>query len=347
VGTIKPQTKQPSRKITYVKGFKDWNWAIASGFYTDELEKQVEEKQAEIKDKYIKNLAEVLIISSLITVVFLIISFYISRNLERRFIKYKQQLFNQIEQNRVKDTMIAQQSKMAAMGEMIENIAHQWRQPLSAISTISSGVKLQYEYSIENREDVIKSMDTISSTTQYLSQTIDDFRNYFNPKKEVSDFNLKNSLEKICALIEPQLYSKNVQIIKNIDDITLFGLENEFMQVVINILSNSKDEFEKKEMEEKYIFIDTKIVKNKISICIKDNAGGINDKVIDKIFDLYFTRGKEKGTGIGLYMSKEIIEKHMKGTISAVNENYIFNEKSYKGASFTITFSLKKEKVIS
>ncbi len=344
VGTIKPQTKLPSRKITYVKGFKDWNWAIASGFYTDELEKQIEEKQTEIKDKYIKNLVEVLIISLLITIAFLIISFYISKKLERRFLKYKQQLFNHIEQNREKDTMIAQQSKMAAMGEMIENIAHQWRQPLSTISTISSGIKMQCEYSVIQKDEIIKSMDTISNTTKYLSQTIDDFRNYFNPQKEAHNFNLKNCLEKVCSLIEPQLISKNVQIIKNIDDIMVYGFENEFIQVIINILNNSKDEFEKIVIEEKIILIDTKVIKNRISICIKDNAGGISDKFINKIFDLYFTKGKEKGTGIGLYMSKEIIEKHMKGSISVVNDIYIFNEKSYKGAAFTINFPLKKEK---
>jgi signal transduction histidine kinase len=233
------------------------------------------------------------------------------------------------------------------MGEMIENIAHQWRQPLSTITTIASGIKMQYEYNIVEKEEAIKSMDSISTTAKYLSQTIDDFRNYFNPKKEAIDFNLKNSLEKICSLIEPQLYSKNVQIIKNIDDINIFGLENEFMQVIINILNNSKDEFEKKDLENKYIFIDTIVMKNKITICIKDNAGGINDKIINKIFELYFTtKGKIKGTGIGLYMSKQIIEKHMKGTIQVINDDYIFEEKSYKGAAFLITLSLKKEEKV-
>ena len=97
----------------------------------------------------------------------------------------------------------------------------------------------------------------------------------------------------------------------------------------------------------KYIFIVTKIKKNKITISIKDNAGGISSKIIDKIFELYFTtKGKVKGTGIGLYMSKEIIEKHMKGTISAINDEYIYNEKSYKGAAFLITLSLKKEEKV-
>ena len=339
VGTIKPQTKLPSRKITYVKGFKDWDWAIASGFYTDELEKQILEKQDEVKEKYTKNLIGLLLISLFITAIFSFISFYISKKLERRFYKYKRQVYEHMEKNREKDTMIAQQTKMAAMGEMIENIAHQWRQPLSTISTISSGIKLQYEYSEVQKEEAIKSMDTILTTTQYLSQTIDDFRNYFNSKKEANYFSLKDILGKVCALIEPQLYSKNIQIIKDIDELTIFGLENEFLQVIINILNNSKDEFERTSLEHKYIFISAKISENKIKVTIKDNAGGIDEKIINKVFKPYFTtKDDSKGTGIGLYMSKQIIEKHMKGTISVSNENYVYENIEYKGAIFEITF---------
>ena len=344
VGTIKPQTKLPSRKITYVKGFKDWDWAIASGFYTDELEKQILEKQDEVKEKYTKNLIGLLLISLFITAIFSFISFYISKKLERRFYKYKRQVYEHMKKNREKDTMIAQQTKMAAMGEMIENIAHQWRQPLSTISTISSGIKLQYEYSEVQKEEAIKSMDTILTTTQYLSQTIDDFRDYFNSKKEANYFSLKDILGKVCALIEPQLYSKNIQIIKDIDELTIFGLENEFLQVIINILNNSKDEFERKEFENKFIFINTEVTEDKIIIKIKDSAGGIDENIINNIFESYFTTKQEtKGTGIGLYMSKEIIEKHMKGTLSVSNEEYIYLQKNYKGATFLITLPFLKK----
>ena len=347
VGTIKPETKLPSEKITYVKGFKDWNWAIATGFYTDELEKQIIEKQKEVKEKYLNNLRNLLLISLSLTIVFLFISFYISKKLEKRFFKYKQQLFNHIKRNREKDNMIAQQAKMAAMGEMLENIAHQWRQPLSAISTISTGIKIQYEYADVDKEEVIKSMATIATTTKYLSQTIDDFRDYFNPKKEATYFSLKNIFQKASDLLEPQLNLKNIQVIKDIDDIYIHGLENEFLQVIINILNNSKDEFERKEFEKKYIFIDTQIVEDEINITIKDNAGGIDDNIIDKIFEPYFTtKYKSKGTGIGLYMSKQIIQKHMKGSITVSNEDYIYKEKSYRGAVFLITFSSKKEKKV-
>lgn len=347
VGTIKPQTKLPSEKITYVKGFTNWNWAIATGFYTDEFEKQIIEKQNEIKEKYINTLRNLLLISFVLTIVFLFISFYLSKSLERRFFKYRQQVLEHIKKDKQKDTLLAQQAKMAAMGEMLENIAHQWRQPLSAISTISTGIKIQYEYSEVNKEDVIKSMNTIATTTKYLSQTIDDFRDYFNPKKEANYFSLKNIFEKISDLLEPQLNLKNIQIIKDIDNVRIFGFQNEFLQVIINILNNSKDEFEKKELEKKYVFIDTKITENEIKIIIKDNAGGIGEDIIDKIFEPYFTtKYKSKGTGIGLYMSKQIVEKHMNGSITVFNEEYIYKEKSYKGATFLITFPQKKEDII-
>ena len=345
IGTIKPQTKLPSKKITYVKGFKDWNWTIASGFYTDELEKQILEKQNEIKERYTKNLIELLFISLFMTVVFSFISFYISKRLEKRFYRYKSKVNEQMIKNRKKDSMIAQQSKMAAMGEMIENIAHQWRQPLSTISTISSAIKLQYEYSDMDKNEVIKSMETIFNTTQYLSETIDDFRNFLNSKNDMEDFALKNVFEKVFALVELQLHSKNIEIIKNIDDSTIFGSKNEFMQVIINIINNSKDEFEKSSSKHKYIFIDVKKSKNKVLVKIKDNAGGIKTQDIDKIFEPYFTTKDElKGTGIGLYMSKQIIEKHMDGKIDVSNQHYIYNDIECRGAIFEMSFLQKIDK---
>ncbi|AXX88967.1 hypothetical protein CKA55_01465 [Arcobacter suis] len=344
IGTVKPETKYFSEKISYVKGFKEWNWAISTGFYTDELAKQINEKQTEIKDRYTKNLTNLILISILLTGVFLIISFYISKKLEKRFYKYKEQVLNHIKKNREKDTILAQQAKMAAMGEMLENIAHQWRQPLSTISTISTGIKIQYEYSEVKKEEVIKSMNTIATTTKYLSQTIDDFRDYFNPKKEATYFNLRDIFDKVSDLLEPQLHLKNIQIIKDIDDINIFGMENEFLQVIINILNNSKDEFERKEFEKKYIFIDTKITEDETIVIIKDNAGGIEEEIINRVFEPYFTtKFKSKGTGIGLYMSKEIIEKHMNGSLLVKNEKYVYKDKSYTGATFSVIFSNNQE----
>ncbi len=121
-------------------------------------------------------------------------------------------------------------------------------------------------------------------------------------------------------------------------------MENEFLQVIINILNNSKDEFERKEFEKKYIFIDTKITEDETIVIIKDNAGGIEEEIINRVFEPYFTtKFKSKGTGIGLYMSKEIIEKHMNGSLIVKNEKYVYKDKSYTGATFSVIFSNNQE----
>jgi len=346
ISTIKPQTNSASEKITFVKGFKEWNWAIATGFYTDELALQIKGKEREYKETYMHNLLSLFTASSLLTILFLFLSFYISKRLEKRFYKYKQQVLNYIRKSREKDSMLAQQSKMAAMGEMLENIAHQWRQPLSSISTLSTGVKIRYEYDSIQKDELLNSMDTITATTKYLSQTIDDFRDYFNPNKEANYFNLKTIFQKSFDLIEKQFDLKNIKFVKNLEDVYIYGFENEFLQVIMNIFNNAKDEFEKKEIKEKYIFVDIQQSDNFVKISIKDNAGGIEEKILNKIFEPYFTtKFKSQGTGIGLYMSKEIIEKHMRGDISAFNEEFLFEENFYKGALFEISFILEEEKI--
>ena len=347
VGTIKPETKLPSEKITFVKGFRDWDWAIATGFYTDELEKQILEKERAYKEAYLHSLEKLFIVSGIITLLFLYLSFYLSKRLEKRFFKYKKQVINHIKKDKEKDNILAQQSKMAAMGEMLENIAHQWRQPLSSISTISTGLKIQYEFAEVSKEQVISSMDSITTTTKYLSQTIDDFRDYFNPNKEITLFSVKDIAQKAFYLMENQLNKKNITLVKNLNECSIYGYENEFIQVILNILNNAKDEFDKKEMSEKFIFVDILELNDEVRILIKDNAGGIDDSIINKVFEPYFTtKFKSQGTGIGLYMSKEIVEKHMNGNISVINSEFIYDEKSYKGAEFKITFPLEKEEEI-
>ncbi|MGE4381710.1 MAG: cache domain-containing protein [Arcobacter sp.] len=347
ISTIKPDTNLPSEKITYVKGFKDWEWAIATGFYTDELKQQIKLKEKEYKENYMHNLLSLFTASGLLTVLFLFLSFYISKRLELRFYKYRQQVISNIKKSKEKDSMLAQQSKMAAMGEMLENIAHQWRQPLSSISTLSTGVKIRYEFGGIEKEELLHAMDSITSTTKYLSQTIDDFRDYFNPHKEAGYFNLKDIFNKAFELLEVQFNLNNIKFVKNLNDVYIFGFENEFLQVIINILNNAKDEFERKEIDNKYIFISIEEKNNEVKISIKDNAGGIDEKIMDKIFEPYFTtKFKSQGTGIGLYMSKEIIEKHMKGKILVSNQEFVHEKVSYKGALFEVSFSLVDEKTI-
>lgn len=238
---------------------------------------------------------------------------------------------------KAKDKLFFQQSKMASMGEMIANIAHQWRQPLSLISTASSGLKIQKEYDNLDDESFEKSLSAIVNATEYLSQTIEDFKNFFTPKEEKEFFSLNTLYEKTMMLVSGELIDKKIKIVPNIEDIELHSYQNDFIQILINIINNSKDAFKDKEGD-KVIFIDASVTSEKnVTLCIRDNAGGIAEDILPKIFEPYFTtKYKSNGTGIGLYMVMEIIQKHMNGTIKVENKSFEYQGKYYKGTEFVI-----------
>ena len=232
---------------------------------------------------------------------------------------------------------------MAAMGEMIENIAHQWRQPLSLISTAATGAKLKKDFGNLNDADFYETMEIINSSAQHLSNTIDDFRNFFSNEKEASFFDVNTPIDKVLYLVSSKLKNRRIEIIKNTQEMVILGLVNEFIQVLLNIINNALDAFEENDLENKFIFIDVYKKENTLVLTIKDNAGGIKEEIINKIFEPYFTtKQKKQGTGIGLYMSNEIIKKHMNGNISVLNKEYLFNDIKYVGAEFTIELPINK-----
>ena len=190
------------------------------------------------------------------------------------------------------------------------------------------------------QEEINKSLETIDSSVKYLSTTIDDFADFFRPNKEKEYFKIKATLDKTLSLISSQLEINNIKIHRDIEDIEVYGFNNELLQVLINIFKNAKDELIKLNIDKRYIFINIQKEETNIIINIKDNAGGIPDKIKDKVFDYYFTtKNDTEGTGIGLYMSKEIIT-NMLGTISIQNVEYEFENETYKGAEFTIKLPL-------
>lgn len=250
----------------------------------------------------------------------------------------QKEIENQLEINQ---QILLQQAKLAAMGEMLENIAHQWKQPLSIITTLTSGILLNKELNILTDEFLKDGLNNITNSVKYMSKTIDDFRNFYNNKLEKKEFSIKNSIEKSLVLLSSKLMKNNVIIIKNIEDIEILGYENELIQVYMNILNNAMDSLENLKDEIKIIKITGRIEGNKAYIEFLDNAGGINEEIIDKIFDSHFTTKDEiKGTGIGLYMSRIIISK-AKGELNVFNKTFDFKERSYKGANFIITLPLK------
>ena len=236
-----------------------------------------------------------------------------------------------------KDIMLLQQSKMAAMGEMISNIAHQWRQPLSLISTAATGAKLQKEIGVLTDEKLEETLVSINNSVQYLSKTIDDFRNFFRPDNEKTKFKVSHLLQKATSLVKPQFKNRDIKIIEELDDFELFALENELLQVLINILNNARDQLMKVD-NKKLIFIKAYQNTNRNIITIQDSGNGIDEDIINRIFEPYFTtKHSSEGTGIGLYMSEEIITKHMMGQIHAENSSFIYEEIEYKGAKFIIS----------
>lgn len=243
----------------------------------------------------------------------------------------------EVEENLRKDRILAQQTKMASMGEMIENIAHQWRQPLSVISTGASGLKIKKQINDLDNEFFIETLDRIIASSKYLSHTIDDFRFFFKPNKAKTEFFVDHSVEKTLNLLSSKFENENISIHKNINKVKISGFETELIQVFINILNNAKDALEGLNSHEKLIFIEVEKVKNKTIIRIKDNAGGINHQIINKVFEPYFTtKHKRQGTGIGLYMCDQIIAKYMNGLIEVSNSKFKYNQKNYIGAEFLI-----------
>jgi PAS domain S-box-containing protein len=250
---------------------------------------------------------------------------------------------NNINQLKEQEKLIIQQSRLASMGKMIANIAHQWRQPLSIISTLATGIKLEKELAISNEQSEIDSLDMINQNAQYLSKTIDDFRNFFKKSNYMNTIFTNDLFDKTLKLISPRLKNKNIEIIMNNENIEIETYENELVQIYINIINNAIDAFEDfKEVDyTKYIFIEIKKRDANLEIKIKDNAGGIEDEIINRIFEPYFTTKDEKqGTGLGLFMCNEIVTKHLKGDIQALSSTFSYEGKEYKGTTFKITLPL-------
>ena len=240
--------------------------------------------------------------------------------------------------------LIESQSKLASMGEMIGNIAHQWRQPLSVISTISSGVKFKSEFGVLDEKELIYDMDVISKQSQYLSNTIDDFRNFIKNTNKKEKISLCNTVKKALSILHPSMVNNDIEIISKLEcDLEIEAYENQLIQAILNIVNNAKDALrENNEDKQKYIFIDTKANEENLTITIKDNAGGIPKDIIQKVFEPYFTTKHQSiGTGIGLSMTYQIITEHHNATIKVSNEKFDYENTPQIGACFQIIFSNK------
>ncbi len=234
-----------------------------------------------------------------------------------------------LEDLREKDRMLLQQSRLAAMGEMINNIAHQWRQPLNLLGLNIQKLLLFYDLGEFDRDLLASGTEDAMALIKHMSQTIDDFRTFFMPDREKSEFNLLQAMQKSVALIHDGLKNDRIEVEMQIDaTIKINGFQNEFCQVIMNILQNARDALNERRVPQGRIILASSAQQGKIVITIADNAGGIPVEIIDRIFEPYFSTKGLQGTGIGLYMSKQIIETKMEGILTARNNG--------EGAEFII-----------
>jgi len=256
--------------------------------------------------------------------------------------KLKNDVLSKTHENMKQMEVIQQQDKLASMGEMIGNIAHQWRQPLSIISTSATGMKFQKKYDVLTDENFNKTCELINTNAQYLSKTIDDFRNFIKNEHNKTTFRLQKEIDSFLHLIEGSTKNHNIKIILDFQkDILITGYEHALTQSFINIFSNSKDAFQEKKIQDRYIFMSTSVKNNNAIITIKDNGGGIPLDVLPKIFEPYFTtKHQGQGTGLGLHMTYKLIVEGMDGTIKASNVKYRYNKTNHTGSEFLITLPL-------
>ena len=238
---------------------------------------------------------------------------------------------DEVAKRQKQEALLIHQSRLAAMGEMIGAIAHQWRQPLNALGLVQQNLKFSYEMGKLDDHFMQRNMEKSARLIQKMSSTIDDFRNFFKPNKHAEFFNVKTVIQSMADLLDAQLKYNNINLNINCDDdLIIKGFQGEFSQVILNLLNNAKDVLIECGQENPVISITAnKTSTGGVAIIVKDNGGGIPDSIIHKIYDPYFTTKDEgKGTGIGLYMSKIIVENSMSGTLQAFNDD--------EGANFII-----------
>jgi signal transduction histidine kinase len=266
----------------------------------------------------------------------------LNENLEKR-VKYE------VDSNRKKDLIMFQQARLASLGEMIANIAHQWRQPLGAIMVIIQSFQLKAQMGKPLNSDFVekKAEDAILLANN-MSETLEDFQNFFKPNKSKELFSLKQCINDSFELSKYVLEQEKITFSLTLkEEVNVLGYYNELSHVFLNIISNSKDALSAKKEKNRQIKVIVKRIKDKAKISIYDNGGGIPLEVLPKVFEPYYTtKYKSNGTGIGLYMSKQIIENHMNGSIKCKNVYYKLDKEFEDCTLFIIEIPIaKKDKI--
>lgn len=329
-----PEKQIQEKKLSFVKLFDEWKWVIGTGVYLNDIESLVKKSKQKIQKD--TNRLYIFIISSIIIALIIVslISFGLSKQSGKVFSIYKDDLEEKIkkavDENIKKDKLMQQQSKLASMGEMIGNIAHQWRQPLNALNINIQNLDDDFEDGLIDEEFLEKFIEKNKKIIEFMSHTIDDFRDFFRIDKKKTIFSAKEAILAVLGIQSAVFKNHNITVNLDIEDFNINGYQSEFKQALLNITSNAKDALIDNKIENAKI--DIKMRKNYINI--EDNAGGIPNEILERIFEPYFTTKEQgKGTGMGLYMTKVIIENNINGSLNVINTK--------SGAKFTIELEEK------
>jgi signal transduction histidine kinase len=335
----KPNEHKIAQKLSYFKYYENWNWIIAVGVYTDDIENEIAIKKRDLEIKIKNQVLQNIVLFVMFLSIAILISIAISKKIDDVLKDYENKVKSnakeleelneslelkvqiEIEKNREKEQLLVQKSKFIALGEMISNIAHQWRQPLSELSSILMYIKFKYSIKSLDEKTMNQKLLEADNVLEFMSQTIDDFRNFFMPKKEKEEFLLYKIIDVVINIVSSTLKNYDIKLEIDVDkEIVLKTYLNEYEQVLLNIINNAKDVLIEKKVKNPYIKIKAYAEEDGIVLTIEDNGGGILIEPKGKIFEPYFTTKEDSnGTGIGLYMSKIIIDKNMKGKLRVRN----------------------------
>ncbi|MEE8588193.1 MAG: cache domain-containing protein [Sulfurimonadaceae bacterium] len=325
----------------YVHYFKPFNWHIVYGFKKAFFNSVLKHQQTKMKQEIDKEIQFIIYASIFIALLVGILTFIVSRHIIRIIRNYKVELDSseaelrelnaslqervkeEVNAHREKEKMLIQQSKMAAMGDMISMIAHQWRQPLNQMSYVLMNIDSAYEFKELTPKYMDEKVKEGTKLLEYMSHTIDDFKNFFKPDKERSDEQISEVLERTVSIVEKSLDSHKIALEMRIEsDARLMIYRNELLQVILTLITNAKDALVFGAVNDPKITIAITEDEKSVSITVCDNGGGVEEAIQEKIFEPYFsTKGERSGTGLGLYMAKTIVEEHLNGEISVVNSD--------------------------
>ncbi|MGB5866878.1 MAG: HAMP domain-containing sensor histidine kinase [Arcobacteraceae bacterium] len=349
--------------IEYLFLNKTFNWVISTKFTDNIMHQEINRWKKQLDTLILNNIYVHISLLFFFSIALLLVIYIINKvanktidehkegikkresDLQQTIHKLEQQVEDEIEKYENQKKIVQKQSKMLALGEMLANLSHQWRQPLNDISETARSIKSKIErHQIATDEDIDK-LTHIHNSAQYLSKTVDDFKVFLKADSLKIDFNVTDIIEKALTINKTIIEKNNIKVIKNLDeDVMTHNLSFGLLQALVNIIYNSKDAMRNVAEYERFIFITTVNYEKSVEITLTDTGKGIPEEIIGSIFEPYFTtKQKTYGTGLGLHMAHNIIEQNMSGKITVTNKKFTYNNSTYIGASFTIILDINDQ----